>query len=91
MAMLRHWLKITQASDYEVLGLANGFRHFLWNSCLVDRSMGFCVVHVHAFRYVVQLLLDLRLLLQDRHSAKPASSINRGRCRVTDASSVKSG
>ena len=56
--MLRHWLKITQASDYEVLDLASGFRHFLWNSYFVDYYMVFRVVPVQAFRYVVQVLLD---------------------------------
>lgn len=30
-----------EASDYVVLGLASGLRHFLWNSCIVDYCMVF--------------------------------------------------
>ena len=35
------YVKGAKASDYVVLGLASGLRHFLWNSCIVDYCMVF--------------------------------------------------
>ena len=50
---------MAKASDYVVLGLASGFRHFLWNSCFLGLLHGFSVrIPVQAFRFVGQVLLD---------------------------------